>query len=279
MTHYRGVRAALPTRHAKERVIGPQFASILGLDVIAVDIDTDAFGTFAGDVRRIGSPFETAVRKARAGMERAALPIGIASEGTIASDPFLPGVTTDTELIVFVDDQRGIVVPHTHRSHAIVAFTRAVDPDEDLDAAITDARFPDHGLIARPEGLAGPITKGIRDRAELTDVIRHYASLSPGGRVLLESDFRAHMSPSRMAVIEQCARLLAERLASECPACGCPGWGEIEPAWGLPCESCGTTVPHAIRADRLGCPACPEVREVPRSPASAEPRWCPHCNP
>lgn len=278
MTQYRGHRASLATRHSKERVIAPRFAVILGMDVFPVEVDTDTFGTFAGDIPRTGSALETATRKARAGMELTGRPIGMASEGTITGDPLLPGGATDTEVIVFVDDERGIVVHHTHRSPTIVAFQRTLTPGADLDTELRAAHFPEHGLIARPDGLPVPITKGITDRDTLTRVMREYAPLSPTGRVLLESDFRAHMSPTRMQVIDECARMLAERLARPCPNCGSPGWGEVEPAWGLPCRECGTTVPHVIRADQWGCPACPHREERSRA-VSAEARWCPRCNP
>ena len=279
MSTYRGRRAALATKHAKDSVIAPPFGSLLGMDVEAVAIDTDEYGTFAGEIPRSGSPYDTAVRKARAGMDAAGLPLGLASEGTITSDPVLPGVTVDIELLVFIDGDRGIVVRQVHRSNATVAVSTTVRPRDDLDQLLDRADFPRHGLIARPAGLAGPIHKGIVDRESLRNTIEQFAAVSPTGEVTIESDLRAHMSPSRMKAIGACAQALAARLATLCPECGCPGWGPIDPAWGLPCRECGTLAPHVVGAERAGCPGCPAVHEIPRSPAVADPQWCPRCNP
>jgi hypothetical protein len=279
VSDYRGQRAALATGHAKESVITPPFASLLGLAVAAVPVDTDSFGTFAGEIPRAGSAYETAVRKARDGMAASGLPLGLASEGTIASDPVLPGVTVDMELLVFIDDVRGIVVHETHRSSATIAGHTTVSREDDLDPFLDRADFPRHGLIARPAGLQGPIAKGITDHDDLRRIIDDYAALSPTHRVEIESDLRAHMSPSRMMAIDACAHALAERLATPCPNCGCPGWGPMEPAWGLPCRECGTTAPHVVRADRMGCPRCPAFHEAARHAEFADPQWCPRCNP
>ena len=279
MVHYRGKRAALATRHAKESVISPYFHSLLGLTVDAVGVDTDAFGTFAGEIPRMGTPYETAVRKAREGMTASGLPLGLASEGTITADPLLPGVTVDVELIVFIDDIRGIIVREVHRAHGTVAVRSVVRPGQDLTSILDRGDVPRHGLIARPLGADEPIVKGIQDREQLDGIVTDLAGASPTGEVLLESDFRAHMSPSRMKAIDTCAEALALRLATPCPECGCPGWGPTEPSRGLGCSACGTEVPLAVRADRWGCPGCPATREATRSPDSVDPRWCPRCNP
>ena len=53
--------------------------------VQGVDADTDVLGTFTGDVPRPGSPFETAVAKARIGMGLTGCSLGLASEGTMDS--------------------------------------------------------------------------------------------------------------------------------------------------------------------------------------------------
>ena len=121
------------------------------------------------------------------------------------------------------------------------------------------------------------IVKGITDQAVLTAALRECAS--GNGFAVVESDLRAHLSPSRMRNIRECAVALATRIATPCPQCAGPGWGRIEPARGLPCSACGTYVESAIRADRFGCPGCPATAEAPRADQAVEPRWCPSCNP
>ena len=275
---YSGRRAGLATRHSKEEALAPPFREVLEVEVFAVDVDTDSFGTFTGDIPRTDTPLNTAIAKARAGMLASGHSIGMASEGTIGPDPFMPFVTSDIETIAFVDDERGIVISETTRSVDIVAIRQTVTSDDDLTPVLERADFPRHGLIVRPpQAREGPIVKGITNQDALVAAIRECSANF--GSAVVESDLRACYSPSRMINIRQCAEVLAKRIATPCPACTSPGWGRTEPARGLPCSACGTFVDSAIRADVFGCPACPEVLEVPRPAELVEPRWCPSCNP
>jgi hypothetical protein len=275
---YSGRVAALATKHAKDEAIASVFRDLLGIQVQVSNIDTDSFGTFTGDIPRTNSPLKTAVAKARAGMAESGHSLGLASEGTIGPDPFIPFITADIETIVFVDDGREIVVSETTRSTEITAIRETVIPDTDLTKLLGRADFPRHGLIVRPpEPHVAPIAKGITDETALLLAIRECASHY--GTAVVESDLRACYSPSRMRNIQECASRLAERIGTRCPECAGPGWGRTEPVRGLPCSACGTYVETAIRADVFGCPGCPAEREDPRPSQSVEPRWCPSCNP
>lgn len=270
--------AGLATRHAKEEAIAPAFLEVLGMGIEVVDIDTDSFGTFTGDVPRIHAPRTTAIAKARAGMFASGHTLGLASEGTIGPHPFMPFATYDTETIVFVDDVRGIVISETTRSDNIVAIRQTVTSDDDLATALDRADFPQHGLVVRPpESYAGPIAKGITSRHDLIVAVRKCTSNF--GSAVVENDLRACFSPSRMRNIRECAVMLAQRVATPCPECASPGWGRIEPIRGLPCSACETFVKSAVRADAFGCPACETVHEIPRPSRVVEPQWCPMCNP
>lgn len=275
---YDGLSAALPTLHGKERVIAPVFAEELGISIHRVDVDTDAFGTFAGEIPRTDTPWATAIAKARAGIAMSGLPLAIASEGTIGPDPQIPFVTSDIEIVVFLDAERDLVITETLRSHDIVAYREIVSPGSDLHDVAARADLPNHAVIVRPDGGGpGPIYKGIADEQALTEAIRACSETS--GRAIVESDFRAHVSPSRMNVISECATRLATRIATPCPECSGPGWGRIEPVLGLPCADCGTMVDTAVRADQFGCPQCPARQQMPRTEQHVDPRWCPRCNP
>ncbi len=66
---YRSRTAALATQHGKERVVARPLWAALGLIVtVPAEINTDLLGTFAGDVKRTGTPREVVIRKARLGM-------------------------------------------------------------------------------------------------------------------------------------------------------------------------------------------------------------------
>ncbi len=278
---YAGQVVAFATQHHKDRAVAPVFRDRLGVTIEVADVDTDAFGTFAGDVPRTKSPLDTALAKVEAGLEATTRTLALASEGTIGPDPALPLTTSDIELLVFRDIEAGITISQQHRSYEIVAVRTQAQPTDDLREFLVRADFPRHGLIVKPPSASpGPITKGIVDEIELGRAIRRVCELrGASGSAIIESDLRAHFSPSRMSNITECARQLADRIATPCPQCASPGWGPVAPARGLPCSNCRTHIPTAVRADVSGCVRCPAVREYPREDRSVDPRWCPVCNP
>jgi hypothetical protein len=92
---YAGERAVIATMHGKEAAVAPVLLARLGLVVTtAANLDTDALGTFTGEIPRAGTIREAAISKARLGMTATGLPIGIASEGSYGPHPnipFIPG--------------------------------------------------------------------------------------------------------------------------------------------------------------------------------------------
>ncbi|HEX8994673.1 MAG TPA: DUF6671 family protein [Ktedonobacterales bacterium] len=280
---YAGERVELATKHSKESAIAPALAERLGLRVhTPLGLDTDALGTFTGEVERVGSPREVAARKARLALEVTGHWLGLASEGSFGPHPVIPFVPADDEWLALVDDRRGIVVYERFISLETNFGGVEVRPEDDLTPFLARARFPSHGLIVRPEGplRLDVLYKGVTDSATLRKAVGRCAALSPQRRARVETDMRAHQNPTRMAVIAEVARRLALRLERQCPACGCPGWGMVETAPGLPCEACGTATDLALHEVWL-CADCDKRQERPRADgrthASAE--HCPYCNP
>ena len=275
---YFGRIAVLPTLHEKDAVITPIFQSELGIQVQVASIDTDQFGTFAGEIPRTMSQLDTAIAKARAAIAVTGIPLALASEGTIGQDPFIPIASSDLETMVFVDSEQDLVIHETYRSSEIRTARKIFVPGDNLDEFLSKADFPTHALIVRTE--QGPPTtpvKGIRDQAVLVQAIQDLSSAS--GSVVVESDLRASFSPSRMRNIATCARLLARRIASLCPQCNTAGWGSVAPVFGLPCADCGSNVDSAIRADQYGCSKCEHRQFFTRAATVAEARFCDSCNP
>ena len=253
--------------------------SRLGLDVVGVDVDTDSFGTFAGEIPRPGSPWETAVAKARLGMASSGLGIGIASEGSIGPYGGLPFVIADVELVVLVDDERDLVIGETETEFGVPTMSVRVGSDELPGLDFAAAGFPEHGLIVRPSEGFVPIFKGIHARDELERAVDSCAEASTTKKVVIESDLRAHHHPTRREVIARAAERLAERLESLCPTCGTPGWGVGEREAGAPCGECR----FPTRVTRLeffvcGCCAHRESKTTPDS-QGVDPQYCPLCNP
>jgi hypothetical protein len=273
--------AVLATKHGKLPLIAPPLEEAVGLRVETVAVDTDSLGTFTGDIPRQRPPLETAIAKARLGMSATGHALGLASEGSIGPDPAMPFVDTDQEIVVLVDDDNGIVVWESHSSWDVVAAATSVGAGDDLGPFLSEAGFPDHQLIVRPNiGAVHPIYKGISCIEMLTAAIAECAATAADGLARVETDLRAHACPSRRDVIAAAAQRLAGRIAARCPACGAPGWGRIDILLGVPCAWCGTQVTRQ-RAEIDGCPACEhrETRPVVSPEDRADPGECPNCNP
>ena len=263
--------------------MAPALMSKLGLIVTSTPgLDTDQLGTFSGEIPRNGTTLDVALRKARLGMSAAGVPLGLASEGSFGPHPAIPYIPAGMELLVFVNDERGIVVTEslvtekTNYDHLIVS------PSEASDAFLQKIGFPTHGLIVRPnEGeVASALAKGIVDPDRLRRAIDTAAAVSSDGRARMETDMRAHFNPTRMRSLAILAERLAQRLARQCPACGAPGFGRTGSRAGLLCETCGTPT-ELVVAETLGCPACDYTEERLRGDGlqRAPPQHCPSCNP
>ena len=277
---YRGHLAVLTSQHEKQRLVAPSFREVLGVELLERALDTDQFGTFSGDIERSASPLDTAIAKARLGMKESGLPLGMASEGSVGPDPFIPFVISDIEHLVWVDAERDIVVSESHRSLDIRAASTRTFVGAELGDFLQRADFPRHRLIVKAEN-SSPLhcAKGIGSAQELEAAITECSSYSATGAVIVESDLRAHCSPSRQANIAAAARLLALRISTHCPDCHTPGWGKVGVERGLLCRDCSSFVEKAVRADVLGCVKCDFKKLEPRAESRADPAICNWCNP
>lgn len=279
-THpYRGLQAGLATRHQKLSLIGPALASAVGLEVVSIDVDTDMLGTFAGEVPRPGTQWQTAVAKARLGMRKAGLRIGIASEGTFGPLDGMPFVVADLELVVLVDDELGIEIGESSTGVGLPLLSDDIAPEALGRLHLAAAGFPEHGLIVRPSDSWHPIAKGIHDADVLEREVARCAAASPQGTARVESDLRAPHHPSRRDVIAAAAERLAARLQSLCATCGAPGWGVVRIEAGAPCSECGTPTSAAL-AEVRGCARCGSEEAMRTAAADGvDPGRCPACNP
>ncbi len=267
------------TMHGKERQVAPAFADELGARVIAPDgIDTDQFGTFTGEVTRTLTPMAAATAKARLAMSVAGVRYGLASEASY--DTWLGMLAMHEEILVFVDDTRGIRVAEGVNIPGSPGAPRLVDcADHAVDAA-RDFGFPHQGAAVKAS-VADRIRvfgKGITDIRELIDAVDVAVAAADARQAWLEPDLRAHHNPSRREVIATLANRLARRLATPCPRCACPGYGKVAVDEGLPCHACGCPT-SLIVADVHGCQVCDQSSVVARTVGTAEPRFCPACNP
>ena len=282
---YAGMVVALATQHSKQDVIAPPFLRTLeSVVVVPSAIDTDALGTFTGEIPRHGTPTEVCERKARLGLAATGHVLAVASEGSYGPHPAVPFVAVGREVMVFVDTERDLTITETLETlDTNFIGARCVSHIDDAGSWLRQIRYPSHGVIVRPNTSSdvSVITKkGVQADHELSAAISVAASQSADGLARLEPDMRAHMNPTRMRAIGELAEQLVERLATPCPVCHSPGFGKTSVAHGLPCELClapTELVDHEIHA----CGLCDYSTRVPRSDGlqHAASRDCHACNP
>lgn len=278
--HYAGARIALLTKHAKERVIAPALEETLGCSVEVVSgYDTDLLGTFTRETPRQGTQLEAAVRKARIGMELAGAQLGVASEGSFGRDPYVGMLPWDLEIVVLVDEVRGLTVAGSAQGPAVSDHVTTGDWTQAVRFA-EKSGFPTHGLVARPDSSVDVrIIKGIDSWDAYKDAFAAAKGLSASGTVFIEVDLRAHANPTRMEVIKRAAEDLASRLRSHCPSCEAPGFWSVERVGGLPCSACGSPTRETV-SEVWGCLRCEARESRGASPDRlADPGRCDYCNP
>ncbi|MBS3896542.1 DUF6671 family protein [Silanimonas sp.] len=278
---YPDPRVAIATLHGKAEALRPALARV-GLVPVTVAVDTDAFGTFSGEIERRADPRETAIAKARLGMTTSGLPLGLATEGSFGPDPLLGFLPAHHELLAFVDDTHGQVLVLEQTGRDSNWQSKTLRHADEAWPLLQASGFPEHAVLVRPNlfqpGM--PVAKGLRDPAAVAAAIAHAAALSADGLARLDTDMRAHMNPTRMRRIAALGEALAQRLATPCPACGTPGFGLTGTEPGLPCELCGEAT-DLVRDEIHGCGVC-GVRETrPRADGrtAADAGHCPECNP
>jgi hypothetical protein len=279
---YRGLWAAIATMHDKECAIAPPLCRWFDMTVTtAPGVDTDALGTFTGDIARKGTMLDAARQKAQWAIARTGAPLGVGSEGAFGPDSFIPFVASGIEVLLMHEAASGheIVVQRRTRTN----FTHVVVSErDDLDEFLIRIGFPSHAVVVRPENPSDTksIYKGLQDRGDVAEAVREVARRSATGRAMVQTDMRAHLNPTRMAAIGHVARLLALKAARCCPTCVCPGFGVVDVVRGIPCRDCATPT-RLIKAEVYGCEACGHrvQRHVRSADLRSDPQWCDVCNP
>lgn len=275
---FEGRRLCIATMHKKEVAIRPVLESALGVRGFTCrKLNTDTFGTFTGEVARSKSPLETARDKCIAAMVLSRCDMAVASEGSFGPDPFLGFVNSDEEILYFFDKRNGVEVAVKEKSFHTNFSGADVYSFEQLSQFARRALFPDHGLIVKTNANT-IVEKGITSWRQLGASFNKAAKR--GLPVKVETDMRAHMNPSRMAVIKLTAQKLVEAIRSVCPQCELPGFTVTEAEPGLPCSWCGSptrsTLYHVLACKRCGHRA---DRMYPHGKTKEDPMYCDSCNP
>ena len=273
---YAGAVVAFATMHGKEQLAQHPFRDILDAEVVAPTIDTDQFGTFSGEIVRTLRPRGAARVKARLGMELAGTPYGLASEGSFSSG--LGFLVEHHEVLMFVDQTRALELVEGTVTTSPLAPGRRITTADDALAYAASIGYPAQGVLLRGGATGQLVYKNLDTSAELSHTAARLLAAADDSPVTIAPDYRAHRCPSRAEVITELAEAMARRLATPCPSCDAPGFGQVDVERGLPCADCGLPT-RVIAADTLGCGACDHTVRAARAEASASPQWCDFCNP
>ncbi|MFW6209994.1 MAG: DUF6671 family protein [Patescibacteria group bacterium] len=279
MQHWQNRTALIATKHGKEAVIGPRLA-ILGLHYeVTTDFDTDAFGTFTRDIARPGDQLATARAKATAAHDHYGAELVVVSEGSFGSDPAIPFLGRNLELVLLVDFAYQLEIRGEHQAaHPQPHQATAHSVAEARDIA-TAWGFPEQGIILRRHAQDNrQIIKDIDGFAALDKAIHQL--LRPWWRrsLSLETDMRAHRCPERQQNIAAAADDLVAHATRLCPACHFPGWQPAHTIAGLPCAHC-TRPTDSVRAWQYACSHCGHTAEQTSEQTVADPGLCAYCNP
>ena len=277
---YENLKINFATKHEKEKILSPLFRAY-GLDCQMVEVDTDKFGTFTGEIERTGSVRETLRKKiesARAIFKDERL--FLASEGSFGPHPVVGFLQTDLESLLLFDQNLEIEIYAeflcTHPVHAEKSF----GPRDDFRAFLKEINFPDHGVIVHPENSLAPVFKGLHTERSVGRAMFDSFLASSNGKVVLATDLRANHNLTRRNAILKAGESLIEKLRSLCPGCGLPGFSISRGIPGLPCSGCGE--PSSVAAKvQLECVKCDyqEERLRPDGKSHIDPDECEHCNP
>ena len=227
------------TKHEKNRAVAPILGE-LGIKCEVITIDTDLFGTFSGEIERVGSVRETLRKKIeQVYIANPDARLALASEGSFGPHPFIGFIQSDHEALLFVDRALGIEIYAEEISTETNLSEIEFGPRDNLQGFLDQVQFPSHAVIVKPMGSEKVVFKGLQNFHIVGQAIIDGFMASPSAKVLLSTDMRACFNPSRMLVIEKAGKRLLEKLNSFCPSCRIPGFAISRGVPGLPCEGCG----------------------------------------
>lgn len=271
----------LATMHQKEIVIAPLLEQ-LGIKVIVPpNLNTDIFGTFTREIERPGTQIEAARLKAEKALVMTGETLAIASEGTFCPHPSLPYISSNREIVIFLDKENNLEIIGEEFSLETNHNFQVIHNIQEAYNFATKVGFPEHGLIVISDSPkdSGEIFKGIITDKQLEEAVNFAFKNSSTKKVHIETDMRAMYNPTRMRNIEKATRNLIKKINNFCPSCGIPGFEITQRIKGLPCASCNTPTLLTL-AVKYQCQKCGFTQQESFPDGKyADPGECMYCNP
>lgn len=277
-------RLLLFTMHEKERAVAPALQQHWGIQcVVPTGINTDLYGTFSGEIARVGSQEHAAEAKlAAASQQFPEEDFLLVSEGAFYPHPDSPFITVNTELLLLWDKRHDLRIRAWHTSLDTRARTQVLQREDEIASTLEAFSFPDFGVVLSrmDQEVLIESKKDFSDPEELKRCFRTWKQQFPQHLIRLSHDLRAHRNPLRMAHIEQTAKELMQHMNRICPNCDLPGFTPVAAIRGLRCAVCAMPT-RVTRAIQFRCSSCSHETEQPpeHAPAAADPMYCDRCNP
>lgn len=274
----------LATMHRKEQVIAPLLEEQLNIKIVVPEnFNTDKFGTFTRDIKRLGNQIETARFKAKQSLKMTSKSVAMASEGSFFPHPSVPYLICDRELVLLLDEENELEIIGTEISLETNHAHTSIKTVEEALSFAEKIGFPSHGLVvmsnAEPQ-KSEKIFKGIISEKDLIEAVERTLEVSSKKTAHLETDMRAMYNPTRMKVIAQATQNLINTIFNTCPQCDCPGFDIIETKPGLSCAICHSPT-QLIKSEIYQCQKCQfrQIKDFPNNVKYADPTYCNYCNP
>jgi len=277
---FAGKTLTVATMHGKEHAVGPLLEEALGVRVqVAESLDTDVFGTFTGEVERLGDALTAARAKCQRALDLTGTDLAVATEGSFGPHPVAGFLPSHEELVVLVDRKQGLEITAREFTTTTNYASATVTSPEELRSFAANAQFPAHSLILRPErDAADGIVKGLSSWEALHAAFKE---LQRGSReVWVETDMRAMHNPTRMDILRKATLRLIEKVSIACPTCETPGFDAVGIERGLPCSTCSHPT-RSVLSYTYVCQRCSFALDVrhPHGKTAEDPRHCDRCNP
>lgn len=262
------INVALCSKHEKAAVVAPILEAI-GYRVYETDgFDTDTLGTFSGEVERVLTPLQAALKKAKEACRLTGEDYGLGSEGSFGGGPLAGIVNWNEEVLCLYRDSTGQAVYARASGSTGIQNIKATMLEDLLDKC---GQFPGQRWILRSDQQ---LLKGLRTE-QLASVLEENAIAMP---VELEPDLRAMFCPERQTMIAKATDNLVERLQSHCPECDAPDFVVKDVETGLPCGLCRMPTEQVLKTIKL-CEPCGMREELRVDTPFGDPTYCQFCNP
>ncbi len=268
------------TQHQKHIAVFPVLEDKLECELVLCNqIDTNQFGSFSGEVKRLNDAYQTAVLKCDTAQQEFGFDLVLASEGSFGSHPSIPFLPSNQELLVLKDYKYNFTVSATFTSLETNFSAETISSMNGLEAFAQKVKFPSHALIFKDrKDQFREVHKGIDNQLELEKIFEPL--LVKHRQAYIETDMRACYNPTRQKVIAQTAQKLLKQLHSTCPKCLLPGFQVTSVQKGLKCSACRFPT-NSILYQECCCQNCNFVKRnyYPDDRLLSDPAYCNFCNP